>query len=191
MFKVFLPIVFREPPLPEPDPPLVVEDIRDQLVWHATKKYSKRPWSWLRGIAFHHVGAKITTSNPLGISTPYNVSSYHVNWNDWPGIGYAIWIERNGLAYLTNLFSTVSYHVGDPNWKSIGVVLNGNYMYPRLPTDAQLETGNKVCNWLYQNPDFGHQITEVYGHGFYPGGTPTACPGSTYPQWFYEMVKKH
>ena len=100
IYRLFLPFVARSAEKPaEPEPPLEIVDIRHTLVWHATKIYSTRPYSWIKGIAVHHVGARITDSNPTGSSTPYNVSAFHVYQRDWPGPGYDIWIERDGQAF--------------------------------------------------------------------------------------------
>jgi hypothetical protein len=59
-------------------------------------------------------------------------------------------------------------------------VLDGDFTY-KLPTQAQLDSCRFVIDHI-RNTD-GIDITKIHGHGWYPGGTSTACPGNTWPLW--------
>jgi N-acetylmuramoyl-L-alanine amidase len=183
-FKIFLPLIIRrllEPdPEPEPDPPeFVVVDIVNQLPVHPTKKYKTRPLAHICGIAVHHTATAPTT--------PWNVATYQINRpppNDFPGIGYHYFIMPDGLIYQTQYWNTISWHVGSPNWKSLGICLNGNFMQIP-PTPHQLLAGHWLVNHLYSQLN----ITEMYGHRDYPYGTATVCPGNTYTSWLPDMFQ--
>jgi hypothetical protein len=93
---------------------------------------------------------------------------------------------EDGTVYQTNWYKTISYHVGDPNFETIGICLNGNFMIDP-PTQPQLDAARYVVNLVRNNG--GITIERIHGHGQYPGGTASACPGATWPQWFDYLLE--
>lgn len=154
-----------------------ITDIVDDLPKHATLKYYTRPLLWVDGLVLHHFA---------NWATIYNVALYHItprrhSPEGWPGIGYHYCILTDGAIFQTNYHNTISYHVGNPNWRTIGIALQGNYTHPYTPPQAQLDAARWLVNHLSNSTEF--EIKLVDGHGTYPGGTATACPGNTHPQW--------
>jgi N-acetylmuramoyl-L-alanine amidase len=148
-----------------------IHNIVDALAKHPTKKYTTRPLSQINGIVIHHYAV---------VATPQAVASYHVNTLGWPGIGYHFAIEPDGKIQQTNKLETISYHVGNPNWRTIGIALNGNFMI-NPPTQKALDSARWLTNYIRNLPAI--TIKDQFGHGQFPGGTATACPGATWPQW--------
>lgn len=154
-----------------------ITDIVDDLPKHATLKYWTRPLSWVDGLVVHHFA---------NWATIYNVALFHISPRPaapegWPGIGYHYCILTDGAIFQVNYHNTISYHVGNPNWKTIGIALQGNYTHPYTPPQAQLDAARWLVNHLSNSTEF--EIKLVDGHGTYPGGTASACPGNTHPQW--------
>jgi hypothetical protein len=153
-------------------------NIVESLPRHPTKRYSTRSLSEIEGLVVHHFGS---------LSTVENVAAYHVS-KGWPGIGYHFVVERDGVIKQTNYLTWVSYHVGDPNRKTIGMALNGGFM-TSPPPQKQLDSARWLVSHIKSLENIN--ITKEAGHGQYPGGTLTACPGATWPQWLPYVFTPH
>lgn len=93
--------------------------------------------------------------------------------NGWSGIGYHLFIRKDGLIETGRPLEDVGAHTYGYNKDTIGVCLSGNFNI-EYPSDAQLESATKLIGLLCQiyslNPDAG----TVYGHRDFNA---TACPG--------------
>ena len=93
--------------------------------------------------------------------------------NGWSGIGYHLFIRKDGLIETGRPLEDVGAHTYGYNKDTIGVCLSGNFNV-EYPSDAQLESATKLIGLLCQiyslNPDAG----TVYGHRDFNA---TACPG--------------
>ena len=162
----------------EPEPELEIFDVVNQLPKHATKTYATRSTSDITTLAIHHT---------VGISTPQGIASYHVNSNDWPGIGYHYVIEQDGKISQTNYPKTISYQAGvvgeQNNEFSMGIAMVGNFT-SSPPTQPQIESCRKLVE---QIQDQFPRIKYVLPHRFMPGQT-TACPGDTWEFWFNQIT---
>lgn len=93
--------------------------------------------------------------------------------NGWSGIGYHLFIRKDGLIETGRPLEDVGAHTYGYNKDTIGVCLSGNFNV-EYPSDAQLESATRLIGLLCQiyslNPDAG----TVYGHRDFNA---TACPG--------------
>lgn len=142
-----------------------VVDVVDTLPSHKTKRYRERPLSDISMVVVHH---SATSSG-----SPEAFARYHVESNQWPGIGYHYVIARDGMVYKTNAASIVSYHAGNANGRSLGVCLVGNFDQ-ETPGEAQIEALVELLKGLMQA--FGISADRVVGHREVPG-TRKSCPG--------------
>ena len=136
-------------------------DLRDRLLTDGS--YAPRSADSIRRIVVHHTAVDASR-------TWAAVAAYHVNGNNWPGIGYHLGIARDGgLSYLGDL-GTVRYHAGRANADSIGVCFAGNYMVDE-PAAAMLATYARLVSII--EAYLGRAVT-VVGHRDVGA---TACPG--------------
>ncbi len=125
----------------------------------------------------HHVGSGITPD-----PTPEQTAKFHMEANGWPGIGYHWVISRNGDIYMTNPMTVMSYHVAGRNKECVGILLNGNFIRGRTPTQEQIESLTKLLRWLdYKYP---HRVVTRHKDVALPE-YPTSCPGD----WGYEKLQ--
>jgi hypothetical protein len=144
-----------------------IQDLIDKLPKHSTKEYQSRPLSDIRHLVIHH------SAVPPSVG-PHRIAAYHVNKQDWPGIGYHFLVAENGTIYQGNALGTVSYHAVKANPRGVGVCFLGNFT-ETVPPPAQLEGGAHLIAWLMQG--LGIALDEVKGHKEFMD---TACPGE---QW--------
>ena len=160
-----------------PPPAIEIIDIVDDLPKHATKKYALRLPTDITTLTIHH------TVSPPDRSIE-SIAAYHVDSNDWPGIGYHFVLKDNGRIYQTNYLTTKSYHAGssaapgDENAISVGIALQGDFTNAP-PPQAQLDAARQLVAYLRGELV---NVTDVLGHRQMPGAS-TACPGATWQQW--------
>jgi N-acetylmuramoyl-L-alanine amidase len=143
----------------------VFRDIRDSLKKHPTKKYKTRSLGVITHIVVHHSLTK------TGSAKAY--AEYHVDTNGWPGIGYHFHIAKDGSVDWTNSLETISYHVGNSNKTSVGIVLTGDFRVEK-PTEAQIKSLIALIRYLQKLLNI--PITNVKGHSEMPGYSWKECP---------------
>ena len=162
-----------QPPTSTPPPGPVkvsrpaIQDLVDTLPKHATLKYTSRPLSDIQTLVIHHSAVPPTVG-------PKRIAEYHVNSQNWPGIGYHFLIADDGIIYQTNRLETVSYHAAKVNPRGVGICFLGNFM-KQVPPPAQLQAGAHLIAWLLQ--ELKLDLETVKGHQEY---MQTSCPGA---QW--------
>ena len=160
-----------------PPPTIEIIDIVDDLPKHATKKYALRLPTDITTLTIHH------TVSPPDRSIE-SIAAYHVDSNDWPGIGYHFVLKDDGRIYQTNYLTTKSYHAGslaapgDENAISVGIALQGDFTNAP-PPQAQLDAARQLVAYLRGELA---NVTAILGHRQMPGAS-TACPGATWEQW--------
>ena len=136
-------------------------DLRGRLLTDGS--YAGRSAESIRRIVVHHTAVDASR-------TWAAVAAYHVNGNNWPGIGYHLGIARDGgLSYLGDI-GTIRYHAGRANADSIGICFAGNYMVDE-PAAAMLATYARLASVVEVH--LGRQV-KVVGHRDVGA---TACPG--------------
>ena len=143
---------------------LNVQDVKNILQKHSTKKYSKRLISQIRYIAIHHSATKDGDA--------FSFARYHVSHKNWPGIGYHYVILPDGTIQWTNDLSTVSYHVGWQNTFTVGICLVGDFTKAE-PTNQQKISLKALCRMLFGVLSLN--INNVKGHRELVSNT--QCPG--------------
>ena len=140
-------------------------DFREKLPRHSRKLYSRRPSAAIEKIAVHHSLTKSGSAKSF--------AQYHVNHNDWPGIGYHFVIEKDGVLKWCNDLEAKSYHVGKSNKKAIGICIVGDFREETLE-ERQLSPLMKLLKFLVL--EFGLTANDVLGHNEFEGYDNKACP---------------
>jgi len=96
-----------------------------ELTVHKTKMFKQRPLLGINKVIFHQAMSKGTIA---GVAK-YHVGPNHISKTGCPGILYQIGIEhdKDGTAYKTNRFRTLSWHTKGQNLKAIGVLVMGDF----------------------------------------------------------------
>lgn len=153
-----------------------IHDVVDQLQKHPTKSYQTRRLKAITHICIHH-------SAVAGTVPVEHVAKYHVETQDWPGIGYHYYVKPDGVIYQTQRLETVSYHVNHNNEYSLGICVSGTFTYAP-PPQIQIDAAAQLTAWLMQELVIPEQ--NILGHKEFPQND-TSCPGET---WLKRMVWK-
>lgn len=159
-------------------------DIRDTIPGDSFNWSWVRPLNQVKYLAIHHTAGPDT-------QTPEQIASFHINSNGWGGIGYHFLIAKNGTVYYVGDISTARANVANLNDAVLGICLIGNFTSGRMPTDEQLNSANKLCDFFINNyPDLPNVNSwdSVRGHKDLPGQS-TACPGDNWPGWRSRVVE--
>lgn len=147
-------------------------------------------WSWERDLsqvnylAIHHSGGPDT-------ETPENIANAHITNNGWGGIGYHFLIAKDGTVFYVGDIGTARANVANLNEQVIGICLVGNFTQGRLPSNEQLDSTHKLCEFFILNfPDLTgvKSWDKVRGHNELPNQS-TNCPGETFSTWRTQIVE--
>lgn len=158
------------------------KDVRFTLTRHRTKKFPIRSINELTDIAIHHS----LTRQGLSGSNAEGYARFHVNSHDWPGIGYSYVIEPDGTIKFANEIHHRTYHVGNSNNFSVGIVLSGDFRYEE-PTTAQAESLRLLVARLQKAYP---QLKRVRSHDEFPGYSWKACCEFNYRQILSQKVEQ-
>jgi len=127
------------------------------------------------GLSFGSLSKRGATNKIIGHHadalncTVQDIHNWHKN-NGWSGIGYHLFIRKNGEVYQGRPIDTLGAHTLNQNSDSIGICLEGRLTQEK-PTKAQMNSLKEVLAYLrgiYGNIPFK-------GHKDYMA---TDCPGS-------------
>ena len=142
---------------------------------HGSDPYDTRDESAIDTIVIHHVGAAERDY------TAQELATYHVRSRGWPGIGYHFVIHPDGRIEQTNKLTSVSWHAGRWNTRSIGIVLAGTFTNspPTAPCRSRCRQliGALRIHLGRSLAYLAHRDLDNTGYG------PTECPGATWPSW--------
>lgn len=158
-------------------------DIRDSIPGDSFNWSWIRPFSVVKYLAIHHSASPDT-------QTPSEIANYHINDNSWGGIGYHFVITKDGVVYYAGDIATARANVSNLNDQVIGICLIGNFMEGRIPTNEQIDSAHKLCDFFINNyPDLVNlnSWNVVMGHKELPGQS-TACPGDSWLSWKPKVV---
>lgn len=165
-----------------------IEDLRDQLPVHPTKRWRSRDPADLIGVVIHHAAGNVD-----GIEGVEAVARYHIapkpNGRDWPGIGYWGSIDSAGILRVHRDLDVHGAHAnydarpGSENADMIGLLLLGNFRGPHNdtadqhdPTLAQVEAlGRTIRAMRSVFPGWVHE--EHSGLWLHADLGKPACPG--------------
>lgn len=145
-----------------------IRKIIGELPHHSFKKFNVRDKSTIKYIVLHH------SSNDESIITDAN---YHINHNNWPGIGYHYVIDKDGTIYQVNWLTKITYHTMGYNRYSIGICFLGNYSIKSL-NEKQIEAGQYLIHYLQHTLN----IQQIYLHGELNN---TECPGTNFQAKYF------
>lgn len=151
-----------------------------------------------RTIVVHH-------SDFIDAPGPLVIERYHLEVSRFGDIGYHFVIAKDGTVFEGRSLDRVGAHAGatreaarglgrdrDPDWGSIGVVLDG-FFHDELPPPAQLAALRLLVEDLKRRFP---KVDRVIGHrevragvvvrGLTPIGEPTVCPGERLFRWLDE-----
>lgn len=126
-----------------------------------------RSMSEIKRIVLHH-GA---TKQGLKGSNYLSYLSYHVNNLGWTIGGYAFGINDNGDILQGYELTDLTYHVGNYNRSSLGIVLAGDFRFEE-PTPEQWA----ALYWLLDHLKALLPDAEIVGHSEVPGYSWKPCP---------------
>lgn len=158
-------------------------DIRDNLPGDSFNWSWVRPLSQVRFLAIHHSGGPDT-------QTPSDIAELHVGINGWGGIGYHFIIGKDGVVYYVGDIGSARANVANLNEQVIGICLTGNFIEGREPTPQQIDSTQKLCDFLIRNcPDLSAVTSwdSVLGHKELPNQA-TICPGDRWSVWKQKIV---
>lgn len=158
------------------------KDVRFSLTRHKTKRFPVRTIGELTHIAVHHS----LTRQGLSGSNAEGYARFHVNSHDWPGIGYSYVIEPDGTIKFANEIHHRTYHVGNANNYSVGIVLTGDFRYEE-PTAAQSESLRLLVARLQKEYP---QLKTVLSHDEFPGYSWKACCEFDYRKILSQKAKE-
>lgn len=148
------------------------EDLTTTLAKHAMLRYGRRALAQIDRVVIHHTDARRD-------ATWQAVARYHVEQNDWPGIGYHVGVQTRAggmVVSLLNAPETVSYHAHQVgNERGVAVCIAGQFEQT-APSAAEVETLRRVVAVIRRWATWRHLA--VQGHGDVPGND-TACPGAS------------
>lgn len=143
------------------------KDVRFKLTRHKSKRFPVLSVNILTHIIVHHS----LTRRGLGGSNAESYARFHVNSHNWPGIGYSYVIEPDGTIKFANEIHHRTYHVGNSNNFSVGIVLTGDFRHEE-PTEAQKESLRILVERLQKDYP---QLKTIRSHHEMPGYSWKAC----------------
>ena len=163
----------------------IIKDISQFLLKHPTKTYAFRDTSTIDKIVVHQ-----TDTEDQGKFTAYNIANYHVNNNDWAGIGYHYLITDDGSIFKTNDEDKISYHASGYNSRSIGVAITGDHtigsdnydIVDKKNYNALVYVLAKLCNKYNLN------VSDIIGHN--ETGSTNICHNLKMDQLRVDVKKK-
>lgn len=144
-----------------------VIDLRGQLPVSETRHYGQRQLSAVQGLVWHH-------SATAG-ATIHSIAEYHVEVKKWPAIAYHYAIGWDGVVYVLNDATTISYQAQGYNSHTIGVVLIGNYEEHEM-SDAMKASAARLEDHLADK--YGLQYVWLHRDT-----KATLCPGKYAAAW--------
>lgn len=149
-------------------------DFRSKVKRHPSKQYPILSMKGKTEIAIHHSLTRMGLSG----SNAEGYARYHVDTLDWPSIAYSFVIEPDGTIKFCNPMNWRTYHVGNSNNISVGIVLTGDFRYEE-PTAEQKESLRLLVARIKKDQS---QINRVRSHHEYPGYSWKSCCVFNYQQ---------
>lgn len=158
-------------------------DLRDNIPGDSFNWSWVRPLNQVKYLAIHHTAGPDT-------QTPNQIANFHINSNGWGGIGYHFLIAKDGTVFYVGDISTARANVANLNDAVLGICLIGNFTSGKMPTDEQLNSAHKLCDFFINNyPALSNLSWDaVLGHKDLPGQS-TACPGDNWKLWRLRIVE--
>jgi len=128
--------------------------------------YTTRAISSMKRIILHNSGVSVLQS----VETIHN---YHKNTRGYAGIGYHLYVRKDGSIYEGRPLEMVGAHAYGSNSDSIGICAEGNFNEETM-SDIQKNALKELVSYLKEK----YNISVVQGHKEVCN---TSCPGANYP----------
>ena len=129
---------------------------------------TKRNISSIKRIILHHSGETV-------LQTVERIHEIHKNSNGWAGIGYQLYVRKDGNIYEGRPLDYVGAHATNNNSDSIGICAEGNFEVETMG-DAQKNALKELVASLKADKRF--TINKIQKHKDVQA---TSCPGKNYP----------
>jgi N-acetylmuramoyl-L-alanine amidase len=165
----------------------IVNDISGYLLKHPSKTYSFRDTNTIDKIVIHQ-----TDTEDQGKFSAYAIASFHVNTNNWPGIGYHYIITEDGNIYKTSSEDLITYHASNYNNRSIGVAITGLHRCSADDDNFEVISKKKYKALIFLlaklSNEFNINTDNIIGHT--ETGSPKSCPNLNMDQLRSDVKKK-
>ena len=142
-----------------------IKDIRNELPWHPTRRWKTRDPGSIKRIVVHTTGS--SNQDPFKTNN-YHIHPNHISKEGCPKICYANFTNQDGLIYLCNDYTDITWHCGLWNSSSIGLVMAfKGQIDTEKPTDKQYLSMVYQCSKLCT--EFNIHPHNVIGHREVPG----------------------
>lgn len=141
-------------------------------------KITEQTYKWNGSLTKRASTKYIVLHHRAGNGDVQSIHTQHVN-QGYTGIGYHVYVRRDGSVYRGRPIDTVGAHCIGVNNVSIGVCFEGNFENETM-TAAQIKAGQELVSYLkglYPSAEVKRH-KELYN---------TACPGKNFP---FEEIKK-
>ena len=160
------------------EPLHIINDV-NELPWHTSRTWSKRPLNKINKIVVHQ---SLTTGSLKGINN-YHITpgkDNHISNKGAPHICYHYAVDQEGKVHQCNNLSSLVSHTKGQNTSGIGVVVLGNFDGPTYkgtstPTELQIKNTNRLIDFLLKKADINIESSEIYGHADFGKEN---CPGT-------------
>nr|DAH21288.1 MAG TPA: endodeoxyribonuclease I [Bacteriophage sp.] len=115
---------------------------------------------------------RIILHHRAGYGSIESIHKLHSSYG-WSGIGYHIYIRRDGTIYQGRPIDMIGAHSAGSNYNSVGVCFEGNFETDTM-SEAQINAGKQVVAYL----KLKYGINKVLRHS---DVCRTACPGKNFP----------
>lgn len=140
-------------------------------------KIIEHNWAWRHGLSRRSVTDTIVLHHAaIKTASAEDIHRAHLQRDNctWAGIGYHLYIRKDGSIHRGRPLWASGAHVLNENWHTVGVCVEGNYDVEATMPAAQLNAVREVLRYL---------------KGIYPNAAikchrdmqATACPGRYYP----------
>ncbi|WP_456275664.1 peptidoglycan recognition protein family protein [Bacillus sp. AK128] len=155
-------------------------DKRNSLPTHPSKRYRRRSLTAIKNIAIHH---SATTTG-----SAESFARYHVNTLEWPGIAYHYVVDKDGTISHCHDLEVVSYHVGNSNYRAVGICMVGDFRTQQLTEAQKTATQNLVLTLL---DVLTIEVADVWGHQEFPGYEWKPCPSINMGNFRSELLARN
>lgn len=140
-------------------------------------KIIEHNWAWRHGLSRRSVTDTIVLHHAaIKTASAEDIHRAHLQRDNgtWAGIGYHLYIRKDGSIHRGRPLWASGAHVLNENWHTVGVCVEGNYDVETTMPAAQLNAVREVLRYLkglYPNAQIKcHRDMQA-----------TACPGRYYP----------
>lgn len=132
----------------------------------------EQTYKWYGKFTKRKLTQYIVLHHRAGAGDVQSIHQLHAK-QDYIGIGYHLYIRKDGTIYRGRPIETVGAHCVSINDRSVGICFEGNFENERMP-EAQIKAGQLAVDYVKQL----YPAAKIVQH---KDITNTACPGKYFP----------